>query len=168
MSQLLHLIIYDKTATTVIELVSGDDSLSHCPTTTKRYHSEKPGKQPKVQVTWNLHIYFDQSRPLDFFIACSSVSGVCGNADQAQYAAGDAYQDALAHHRRTQGLKAISVNLGIMRDVGSLAKATATGIGNNLSQWEQIIGIRETAFHSLMKSLIIRQRNDDTCPAQVS
>lgn len=121
--------------------------------------------RPKVQGTWNLHRFFDQSRPLDFFIACSSVSGVCGNAGQAQYAAGNTYQDALAYHRRMQGLKAISINLGIMRDVGSLAEAT--GIGNNLSQWEEIIGIRESAFHALMKSLIIRQRDSDTCPAQV-
>lgn len=40
--------------------------------------------RPKVQGTWNLHRFFDDSRPLDFFIACSSVSGVCGNAGQAQ------------------------------------------------------------------------------------
>lgn len=43
--------------------------------------------QPKVQGTWNLHRFFDKSRPLNFFIACSSVSGVCGNVGQAQYAA---------------------------------------------------------------------------------
>lgn len=131
------------------------------------YADWKAPLQPKVQGTWNLHKFFDQSRPLDFFIACSSVSGVCGNAGQAQYAAGNTYQDALAYHRRMQGLKATSINLGIMRDVGSLAEATATGIGNNLSQWEEIIGIRESAFHALMKSVIIRQRDNDTYPAQV-
>lgn len=120
---------------------------------------------PKVQGTRNLHHYFNQSRPLDFFIVCSSVSGVCGNAGQAQYAAGNAYQDALAQHRRAQGLKAVSINLGIMRDVGAIAEKTH--VGNNLSQWEDIIGIRETVFHALIKSIIIRQRDADACPAQV-
>ena len=121
--------------------------------------------RPKVQGTWNLHRFFDQSRPLDFFIACSSVSGVCGNAGQAQYAAGNTYQDALAQHRRVRGLKAVAVNLGIMRDVGAIAETA--GVGNNLSQWEDVIGIREPAFHALIKSLIIRQRDGDVCPAQV-
>lgn len=125
--------------------------------------------RPKVQGTWNLHRFFDHSRPLDFFIACSSVSGVCGNAGQAQYAAGNTYQDALAQHRRANGLKAVSVNLGIMRDVGAIAETA--GVGNNLSLWEDVIGIREPAFHALVKSLIARQRDGDgdgdACPAQV-
>ncbi|KAJ0122144.1 reducing polyketide synthase [Diaporthe amygdali] len=126
--------------------------------------------RPKVQGTWNLHRFFDQSRPLDFFIACSSVSGVCGNAGQAQYAAGNTYQDALASYRRARGLKAVAVNLGIMRDVGAIAESA--GVGNNLSQWEDVIGIREPAFHALIKSLIARQRDGDNaaadqCPAQV-
>lgn len=128
--------------------------------------------RPKVQGTWNLHAYFGADRPLDFFIACSSVSGVCGNAGQAQYAAGNTYQDALARYRREQGLKAVAVNLGIMRDVGAIAESA--GVGNNLSQWEDVIGIREPAFHALIKSLIARQRDggvdadaETSCPAQV-
>lgn len=125
--------------------------------------------RPKVQGTWNLHSYFNAERPLDFFIACSSVSGVCGNAGQAQYAAGNTYQDALARYRRERGLKAVAVNLGIMRDVGAIAESA--GVGNNLSQWEDVIGIREPAFHALIKSLIARQRDggddDASCPAQV-
>lgn len=126
--------------------------------------------RPKVQGTHNLHQFFGPSRPLDFFIACSSVSGACGNAGQANYAAGNTYQDALAQHRRARGLKAVSVNLGIMRDVGAIAETA--GVGNNLSQWEDVIGIREPAFHALVKSLIARQRDGDkdgneACPSQV-
>lgn len=120
--------------------------------------------RPKVQGTQNLHRFFDKSWPLDFFIACSSVSGVCGNPGQAQYAAGNSYQDALAQHRRAEGLKAVSVNLGIMRDVGAIAETA--GVSNNLSQWEDVIGIGAPAFHALIKSLILRQREGD-CPAQV-
>ncbi|MCJ1312675.1 Reducing polyketide synthase rads1 [Agyrium rufum] len=106
--------------------------------------------QSKVQGTDNIHQYFDHMRPLDFMVLCSSQSGVCGNPSQAQYAAGNTYQDALAHYRRAQGLKAVSVNLGIMRDVGILAE---TG-SHALKIWEEVLGIGEPAFHALMKSLI--------------
>jgi zearalenone synthase (highly reducing iterative type I polyketide synthase) len=52
-----------------------------------------------------------------------------------------------------------------MRDVGVLAEQGATG---NLKLWEDVLGIRELAFHALMKSLITRQRDGDAeCPAQV-
>ncbi|KAF1966349.1 KR-domain-containing protein [Bimuria novae-zelandiae CBS 107.79] len=71
----------------------------------------------KVQGTWNLHKYFSHQRPLDFIIFCFSISGVTENPGQAHYDAGNMYQDELKHYRRTQGLEAVSVNLGIMLDV---------------------------------------------------
>ncbi|KAL8816739.1 MAG: hypothetical protein Q9223_004307 [Gallowayella weberi] len=121
---------------------------------------------PKVQGTWNLHSYFGHERPLDFMIICSSSSGIYGYPSQAQYASGNTYQDALAQYRRSQGLKAISVNLGIMRDVGILAE---TGTSGNIKLWEEVLGIREPAFHALMKSLITQQQRDSQtdCPVQV-
>ncbi|KAL8660348.1 MAG: hypothetical protein Q9202_006619 [Teloschistes flavicans] len=124
--------------------------------------------QSKVQGTWNIHQYFGHERPLDFMIFCSSQSGVCGNASQAQYAAGNTYQDALAHYRRAQGLKVVSVDLGIMRDVGVLAE---TG-SHALKAYEEVLGIREPAFHALMKSLINGQLGErggleDDVPVQV-
>nr|B3FWT3.1 RecName: Full=Reducing polyketide synthase hmp8; Short=R-PKS hmp8; AltName: Full=Hypothemycin biosynthesis cluster protein hpm8 [Hypomyces subiculosus]ACD39767.1 reducing polyketide synthase [Hypomyces subiculosus] len=120
---------------------------------------------PKVQGSWNLHKYFSHERPLDFMVICSSSSGIYGYPSQAQYAAGNTYQDALAHYRRSQGLNAISVNLGIMRDVGVLAETGTTG---NIKLWEEVLGIREPAFHALMKSLINhQQRGSGDYPAQV-
>lgn len=121
---------------------------------------------PKVQGTYNLHEYFSHERPLYFMVICSSSSGIYGYPSQAQYATGNTYQDALAHHRRAQSLKAISVNLGIMRDVGILAE---TGTSGNIKLWEEVLGIREPAFHALMKSLINQQYRGplEECPAQV-
>lgn len=109
---------------------------------------------PKVQGTWNLHQYFGRDRPLDFMVICSSSSGIYGYPSQAQYASGNTYQDALSRYRQSQGLKSISVNLGIMRDVGVLAESGTTG---NIKLWEEVLGIREPAFHALMKSLINQQ-----------
>lgn len=63
------------------------------------------GLKPKVHGTRHLHEYFDAERPVDFFIMCSSISGITGNPGQAQYCAGNTYQDALAHYRHSKGLK---------------------------------------------------------------
>ncbi|KAM0389205.1 hypothetical protein ACHAQC_009086 [Fusarium culmorum] len=129
------------------------------------YEEWKLPLKPKVQGSWNLHKYFDHERPLDFMVICSSSSGIYGYPSQAQYAAGNTYQDALAHYRRAQGLKAVSVNLGIMRDVGVLAEQGTSG---NIKLWEEVLGIREPAFHALMKSLIKGQTdNNGEFPAQI-
>lgn len=121
--------------------------------------------QPKVQGSWNLHEYFDSSRELDFFVLCSSVSGVVGNPGQAAYAAGNTYQDALAAYRRAHGLRAVAVDLGVMRDVGVLAEKKAES--GMLGQWEDAVGIPEPVFHALVKSIIHGQQEGDDVPAQV-
>jgi myxalamid-type polyketide synthase MxaD len=67
---------------------------------------------------WLLHRYFDEQRPLDFFILFSSIASVVGSAGQASYAGANAFLDALAHSRRAQGLPALSINWGFWGDVG--------------------------------------------------
>lgn len=121
--------------------------------------------QPKVQGSWNLHDYFDSSRELDFFVLCSSVSGVVGNPGQAAYAAGNTYQDALAAYRRARGLRAVAVDLGVMRDVGVLAEKKAES--GMLGHWEDAVGIPEPVFHALVKSIIHGQKEGEDVPAQV-
>lgn len=121
--------------------------------------------QPKVKGSRNLHEYFDSSRELDFFVLCSSVSGVVGNPAQAAYAAGNTYQDALAAYRRARGLKAVAVDLGVMLDVGVLAeKKTESGM---LGKWEDAVGIPEPVFHGLLKSIIHSQQEGEDVPEQV-
>ncbi|KAF3768085.1 hypothetical protein M406DRAFT_80584 [Cryphonectria parasitica EP155] len=71
---------------------------------------------PKVKGTINLDAAF-ASPHLDFFIMLSSVTCILGKTGQANYSAGNAFQDAFAHaHRQQQssssGTRYISLNLG--------------------------------------------------------
>lgn len=99
----------------------------------------------KVQGSQNLSAALPS---VDFFILLSSFAGVFGNRGQTNYAAGCAFQDALAVARRAAGQAAVSVDLGVMRDVGALAENGAMG---DIKEWERVWGIREDKFLALMR-----------------
>lgn len=74
----------------------------------------------KVQGTVNLHEALPKD--LDFFLMLSSISGIIGNASQANYAAANTFMDAFAGYRRSLGLKATALNLGVIQGVGHVAE----------------------------------------------
>ena len=113
------------------------------------YRQWSASLRPKVLGTHNLDVLLPEN--LEFFVILSSFAGIFGNRSQSNYAAANTYQDALAYRRRELGLKAVTVNLGIMREVGVLAEQGAAGY---LKEWEIPFGIREKEFHSLMRMVI--------------
>ncbi|NER93305.1 MAG: SDR family NAD(P)-dependent oxidoreductase [Symploca sp. SIO1B1] len=66
---------------------------------------------PKVQGTWHLH-QLTKDLPLDFFVCFSSMASVLGNSGQGNYAAANAFMDAIAHYRRGMRLPGLSINWG--------------------------------------------------------
>lgn len=82
--------------------------------------------KPKVNGSWNLHKHLP--RDVDFFVLLSSIGGMTGSRGQTNYAAGNTYQDALARHRVSQGLKCISLDLGSVLSVGFAAEKNLSEI----------------------------------------
>jgi NAD(P)-dependent dehydrogenase (short-subunit alcohol dehydrogenase family)/acyl carrier protein len=77
---------------------------------------------PKVQGAWNMH-ELAESRGASL-VLFSSVAALLGLPGQANYAAGNAFLDALAHYRVARGRASVSINWGPWSGVG-LAAAQA-------------------------------------------
>ncbi|NWG15756.1 MAG: SDR family NAD(P)-dependent oxidoreductase [Chloroflexi bacterium] len=80
----------------------------------------------KVDGTWLLH-RLTQNLPLDFFVMYSSVASLIGSSGQGNHAAANAFMDALAYHRRAQGLPALSINWGAWSEIGAAVEHDVFG-----------------------------------------
>jgi len=77
---------------------------------------------PKIAGAWILH-RLTRELPLDHFVCFSSIASVLGSRQLAAYAAGNAFLDALAHHRAALGLPVLCVNWGPWAEVGMTSRA---------------------------------------------
>lgn len=96
---------------------------------------------PKATGTWNLHTALERASP-DFFVVFGSISGLCGNTGQANYAAANSFLNAFVQYRHNKGLPASVLNLGFVEDVGVV------------SQDQKLINMADT-----MKSRFVQEKD---------
>ena len=111
----------------------------------------------KVQGSWNIHYASlqTQKEPLDFFTMLSSTSGIVGNKGQANYAAANTFLDALASYRLGQGLRANTVDLGLIEDVGYVAEQE-TGLESRFDK-RQWTPINESMLRKILAYSVFQQ-----------
>jgi acyl transferase domain-containing protein/acyl carrier protein len=80
----------------------------------------------KIDGARNLH-RATESMKLDFFVLFSAGASLIGSAGQGNYAAANAYLDALAHYRHARHLPAMSINWGPWLGEGMATAAGASG-----------------------------------------
>ncbi|KAI0855715.1 hypothetical protein F4860DRAFT_519615 [Xylaria cubensis] len=112
----------------------------------------------KVTGTWNIHnasLHDSQGR-LDFFTLLSSISSVVGNKGQANYAAANAFMDAFSYYRQGQGLRAHTINLGLIEDVGYVAEVGGAALEARFDKREWT-PINEAMLRRLLSYSIMQQ-----------
>ncbi|KAL7947193.1 putative polyketide synthase [Trichoderma barbatum] len=78
--------------------------------------------KPKTLGSWNLYHSISAAGHHPFYIFLASSSGIIGNRGQANYAAGNCFQDSFARHLQQQGKHAVAIDLGPVLGAGMLAE----------------------------------------------
>ncbi len=81
---------------------------------------------PKARGAWHLH-ELTAGDPIEHFVGFSSIAVAVGNAGQASYVAANAFLDGLAARRRALGLPGLSIQWGVLADVGVVTRNKAVG-----------------------------------------
>ncbi|KAJ5291696.1 polyketide synthase [Penicillium angulare] len=106
----------------------------------------KVAMECKTVGSWNLHTVLPKG--MDFFILLASASGLAGIKGQANYNAGNVYEDAMARYRVSIGEKAVSFDLGAMADDGILAEDKE--LLSRVHGYGTLDVIRRETYHGLL------------------
>lgn len=117
--------------------------------------------QSKVYGTRHLSEAFKDS-PLDFFILLTSLSGTIGSRGQANYAAGNTFQDSLAHSKLSSKTHYITLNLGMIEGTAVYEDSVGRDRSQNL-RLQGIIPVKSQELLALLDYAISSQAREDQC-----
>jgi len=110
--------------------------------------------RPKVDAALNLH-ELTAAMDLSAFVLFSSAAGVLGNPGQGNYAAANAFLDALATHRQAHGLAAQSLAWGVWDTGGGMVEGMGTADRRRMKRAgiESISGERGVALFDVASAV---------------
>ncbi|CAM1356215.1 SDR family NAD(P)-dependent oxidoreductase [Tenacibaculum halocynthiae] len=109
--------------------------------------------RPKVNGATNIH-HLSKGLNLDNFVLFSSISSLIGNVGQANYIVANALLDSFANLRKSMGLPATTINLGVLAESGVVSRS------ENLEMILQGVGIRSFTNEQVLLGLekILREK----------
>lgn len=114
--------------------------------------------QCKIKGTWNLHQTAEcLGLNLESFTMLSSLSGLMGHIGQANYAAGNVFQDAFAAYRRARGQPACSIDLGISEDVGVIFESAKLQDSTDSRMYQ---GLNEGLLRKTLYFALLQQKGN--------
>ncbi|KAI1669902.1 Acyl transferase domain containing protein [Pyrenophora tritici-repentis] len=114
-------------------IVNGANVLSDAPFDKMSAELMNRALGPKITGSYNLDQVF-YNDDLEFFILCSSISCVIGTAGQSNYVAANGYMNGLARQRRSRGLAASALDLGLVLGIG-VAEVAGQSVIDSLQKY---------------------------------
>ncbi|KAL6695103.1 hypothetical protein J3F84DRAFT_395341 [Trichoderma pleuroticola] len=146
-------------------VVNGAMVLADAPFTAMTFQAMADVLKPKMHGSQHLDDFFRGSE-LDFFILLSSVSAVVGFPGQSNYAAANMFMKGLAARRRSQGLVGSVLDIGMLTEIGYVARA-GPSLEKHLRHKFYCPPISEPDFHQLFVEAIQAGRPDSMHPPEV-
>lgn len=126
--------------------------------------------RPKVIGSLNIdRLFSTHQTPLDFFVLLSSMNCIIGNQGQANYAAANTFQVALAAARRQRGLPGIALNVGALIGAGYIQR-TSTRVLDLAVSRGAMMHLSEEDFHQMIAEAIVASRPEarENCGAEIT
>ncbi|KAE8134361.1 hypothetical protein BDV38DRAFT_164443 [Aspergillus pseudotamarii] len=118
--------------------------------------------RPKVDGSIYLDELFSTAQ-LDFFILFSSLASVVGNGGQCNYHAANMFMTSLVSQRRSRGLAASVIDIGLVVDVGYVARAGQSLIDHLVNLF--YTPLSESDIHKLFAEAVMASPVDSgLCP----